>query len=304
MSKKSNLKHQAKKALSKQCRYGESKHEAKQKAKEIAKKTGERPEPVKGIFSTETYKSYDKSCNQFISFVLDKHGSEVRTYEDCRQFVPEFLQDQLNRGNSPWTIHLHGSALGCSYDCSLRDFDFEYPERSRSVIKRCRGITSSDYRYPEERYDTVKDVLKATGCRRTELLRLTPNHFRTNEDGHMEVLKEGKGGISRWCLVNPKYEDFMKDFLRTVEPYRINGEDRLFLKSELPRGSVHDLRADYASDLYKHFEEEGRGNGKMYHCRGDMVGKHYDKGILELVSYNLQHSRNNVVVSSYLWKMK
>lgn len=304
MSKKSNLIHQAKKSLTKQCHYGESKHEAKQKAKEEALRTGEKIEPIKGIYSTETYNSYSKSCKQFIGFVLENHGKEVKNYGDCKEFVPEFLQDQLNRGNSPWTIHLHGSALGCSYGCSLRDFDFEYPERSRSAIKRCRDINSSDYRYPQERYDLVKDVLRATGCRRAELLRLTKDSFRTTEDGHMEVLKDGKGGIQRWCLVDPKYQSFMEDFLKTVEPHRINGEDRLFLKAELPRGSIHDLRADYAASLYHYFEEEGKGNGNLYHCRGEMAGKHYDKGILELVSYNLQHTRNSVVVNHYLWKMK
>ena len=37
-------------------------------------------------------------------------------------------------------------------------------------------------------------------------------------------------------------------------------------------------------------------------AKTDEMIEEYDKGILQKVSYNLQHSRNNVVIS-YLWKM-
>ena len=103
--------------------------------------------------------------------------------------------------------------------------------------------------------------------------------------------------------MNPKYKDDLKEYLKTAETHSINGEDRLFLKAQLSQGSIHDLRADYAKDLYQYFENRGDvATGKIYHCRADMIGHSYDKGILQAVSYNLQHSRNNVVVSNYLWK--
>lgn len=77
----------------------------------------------------------------------------------------------------------------------------------------------------------------------------------------------------------------------------------MFLKAELPKGAIHDLRADYAKDLYAYFDSRGDvATGEIYHCKKDMIGHSYDKGILQAVSYNLQHSRNNVVVSNYLWK--
>ena len=41
MGKKSNIIHQAKKNLQKQCKYGQSKHKAKEQAREEAKRTGE-----------------------------------------------------------------------------------------------------------------------------------------------------------------------------------------------------------------------------------------------------------------------
>lgn len=305
MSKRSNLINQCKRSLSKQCCYGQSKHEAKINEKEAAKREGRPVQPVRGIFSTSTYNSYSKVSKQFIEYVLEEHRSEVKKLEDCRAFVSEYLEVQQEKGNSAWTLHLYGSALGSVFNCSKNDFGFTYPQRSRENIKRCRGINSSDYRYPEEKWNNALTMCKACGTRRNELLRLRKEDFKECSDGTLQVYKRGKGGIERWCLVNPKYTDFVKEFIRTAETHSIDGENRLFLKAEIPAGSIHDLRADYAKDLYQYFDERGDiANGKLYHCRGDMAGKHFDKGILFAVSYNLQHTRTNVVVSSYLWKMK
>lgn len=298
MGKKSNLIHQAHIQLNKQKKFGESKY----KAKKEAKSKGESAKTIRGIYSSTTYNSYMKVCKQFISYIIANHR-EVKKFADCKKYVPEFLHDKEVKGASAWTLSQYGSALASAYNCRKNDFDFDYPARSRADIKRCRGITSSDYRHPEERWDTAKMILKATGCRRTEALRLRKEDFREAEDGNLEVFKRGKGGIERWCLVNPNYTNEIKEYLKTAETHLVNGEDRLFLKAELPKGSIHDMRADYAKDLYEYFENRGDvATGKIYHCKKDMKGRSFDKGILAAVSYNLQHSRDNVVVSNYLWK--
>ena len=47
----------------------------------------------------------------------------------------------------------------------------------------------------------------------------------------------------------------------------------MVLKSKLPRGSIHDLRADYAKDLYAYFESRGDvETGEIYYCRKELVG--------------------------------
>ena len=149
-------------------------------------------------------------------------------------------------------------------------------------------------------------LLKATGCRRKEMLRLRKEDFREQvkdgqKTGNLEVYKRGKGGLERWCLVNPNYTQEVKDFLEHATTHKAAGEDRLIRKSDMPETEVHSYRADYARDLYDYFESQGYASGKMYHCRKEMAGVVYDKGLLEEVSYHLQHHRNNVVIS-YLWK--
>ena len=146
-------------------------------------------------------------------------------------------------------------------------------------------------------------MLKATGCRRKEILRLRKQDFREQIDssgkktGYLEVFKRGKGGIERWCLVNPKYTGFVKDFLKDAPTYLYSGEPRLFKKIEVPSNGIHSLRAVYAKNLYDFFAEQGYATGELYYCRKELVGVSYDKGILAKVSYNLQHSRNSVVVN-------
>ena len=48
------------------------------KEKEEAKRSGQKAEPIRGIYSTATYQSYSKLCKQFIDFVLKEHGNEVK----------------------------------------------------------------------------------------------------------------------------------------------------------------------------------------------------------------------------------
>lgn len=154
------------------------------------------------------------------------------------------------------------------------------------------------------------NLIKATGCRREEILRLRKEDFRKqtdrngNETGELEVLKRGKNGIKRWCIVNPSYREFVEEYISNHTTIPISGENRLFQKADIPSSMpVHDLRSDYACDLYRYFESKGYASGQIYHCRKELKGYHYDKGILSKVSFNLQHSRDNVVIV-YLWKMR
>ena len=63
------------------------------------------------------------------------------------------------------------------------------------------------------------------------------------------------------------------------------------------------LFRSYACDLYQYFLKNGYASGEIYHCRKELAGYFYDKGILKEVSYNLQHSRMDIVIT-YLWVMR
>lgn len=307
MSKKSNLTHEYKKRLKNQCKFGQSKDAAKKAAKEYAKEHNTAYEQPRGIYATKTLKDYDAACNYFLNYCLDKHRYEVKTWDDCRQFASEYIES-IKPKLSAWTIHLYATAIASSYDTKVKDLlpDTELPKRERKNIVRGRSLATKGLE-ADERYEKSITILKATGCRRKEALRLRKEDFREQLDkngkptGNLEVFKRGKNGLHRWCMVNPKYTDDVKNFLCHQPTFKVDGEDRLFRKNDIPKSEIHSYRADYARDLYDYYEKQGFATGNLYRCKKDMAGVVYDKGLLSKVSYDLQHGRNNVVIS-YLWK--
>lgn len=305
MSKKSVFIHQYKKALKSQLRLGQSKHDAKIKKREECRRENKPFEPIQGIYATSTLKTYDEICNRFVHFVLLHYKEEVKSYADCLPFAKEWLESKKDL--SAFTLHTYAAALASSFNVKTHDLGFTLPIRERKNIKRNRNddLTGN---YKTKRQRDAFTMLKATGCRRAEILRLRKEDFRKelditgNPTGNLEVYKRGKGGIKRWCLVNPSYTDFVTKFLETAKTYVHAEEERLFEKNDIPKNGVHSTRAIYACDLYLYFEKKGYATGKKYHCRKELAGISYDKGILAKVSFNLQHSRNNVVIN-YLWLM-
>lgn len=311
MSKKSRLIHECKTNLKKQTHYGQSKHKDKIQQKEECRKSNTPYQQPKGIYSSSTYTSYDDACRIFINWVLANHSKEVKSYMDCKKYAAEWLQTKEDEKLSAWTINMYGSALASSFGgLSKSELGYSFPARERKDVTRNRGNDLNKV-YPTKAKRDAVTMFKATGCRRQELLRLRMEDFRKqidengNDTGCLEVYKRGKGGIERWCLVNPKYTEFVSEYLKNATPnhYSKSKEARLFKKVNVPAEGVHGYRAVYAKDLYDYFEENGYASGEIYYCRKELVGVSYDKGILEKVSYNLQHSRNSIVIS-YLWAIQ
>ena len=308
MSRKTNIIHQFMKELKKECKFSESKHEAKQKAREEAKQNHENYKQVKGIYSTSTYKDYCESLRIFTNYIVKNH-SEVKDIEGCKKYIPEYIEHCREKGLSEWSIHKYSYALRSVFHCEIEDLNIVLGERRRADIVRCRDAEESPERN-NEKHKSMITFIKATGCRRAEVLRLRKEDFRErvdslgNKTGELEVFKQGKNGIKRWTIVNPNYADFVREFVANHSTINVAGEERLFRKADVPEKlPIHDLRSDYACDLYRYYEEQGYANGNLYHCRRELKGIHYDKGILCKVSYDLQHSRDNVVID-YLFKMR
>lgn len=309
MSKKGILTHGYKCALKSQTKFGESKHKAKVNAREECRKESKPYTTIHGIYSTTTLQNYDRVCNRFVKWIVENHKNEVKNYADCRKFAAEWLEEKESDGLSAWSLGLYGSALASSFGgISKNDLGYSFPSRERKNIVRNRNDDLTG-EYATARQRNAYTMLKATGCRRREILRLRKEDFRQQldkdgrETGFLEVYKRGKGGIERWCLVNPLYTDFVKEFLKDASTYDCAGEKRLFQKNDIPKNGIHSARSIYACDLYRHFKQHGYESGKIYHCRKELAGCSYDKGILDEVSYNLQHSRDNVVIT-YLWLMR
>lgn len=309
MSKKGTLIHGYKCALHEQTRFGESKHQAKIKAKEECRKENKPYTTIHGIYSTTTLSNYDKVCKRFVQWIVDNHRNEVKSYADCQKFAAEWLSAKEKEGLSAWSLNLYGSALASSFGgISKHDLGYSFPARERKKVVRNRNDNLTG-EYASKRQMNCFQMLSACGCRRSEILRLRKEDFRKQtgtdgkETGCLEVYKRGKGGIERWCLVNPRYTDFVVSFLQDANTYNHSGEERLFEKNDVPKYGIHSTRSIYGCDLYQYFLEHGYASGEIYYCRKELAGFSYDKGILDEVSYNLQHSRRDIAVT-YLWLMR
>lgn len=293
-------------ALQKQQRFGQSKHTDKKKLKAEAKKNGTPVNQIKGIYSTTTYKNYCDVVGRYINWIMENHRNDVNHYLDCQKYASEWLQAQEDKNLSAWSIRMYGAALACSFGgLSLNELNYNFPERKRADVHRNRFDNLEGVFRSKRQQDAYK-ILIATGCRRAEILRLRKEDFRKqldkcgNETGNLEVYKRGKGGVKRWCLVNPEYTDFVTEFLKTSNTFKIHNEDRLFMEQDITKKGIHSCRAIYACNLYDYYMEHGYASGELYHCRKELAGLSYDKAVLEKVSYDLQHSRANVVIN-YLW---
>src|SRR5688572_4407825 len=106
MAKRPSLKKQVVDMLNSLARFRESKYEAKQRAIEVQKAAGLKgwnPARVEGIYSIQTMKTYRKECIKFTDWVKQKYSS-TKWLHDARQFVPEYLQFRMQKGDSAWTI--------------------------------------------------------------------------------------------------------------------------------------------------------------------------------------------------------
>lgn len=297
MGKRSNFRHQYQNALKAQTRYGESKHQAKIDAREKAKEEGVKYEPVRGIFSRTTYNDYCEVCGQFADYVIKHHG-ECKNFYDSRKYVEEWLHMKQDKELSAWTLHKYGCALASAFNCQIKDFDFNFPQRERANVKRCRGENGSDYRNTNPRFDDIKDFIRGTGARRGGLIKLRTDDIRERSDGLYEVYLREKNGMERWSIVHPDYQEKVLKMFEDSKGYPVaNGEVRLFRTCDIPTGSIHDLRGEYAKNMYNFFEEHECGNGDLYHCRKELAGVSYDRQIMQLVSEQLGHHRLDVVVS-------
>lgn len=293
MGKKANFRREYNQMLSTQIHFGESKHLAKQKL--------EGNKQVRGIYSKTTLRTYQKACEQFSIFIRTHHP-EVKKFSQGKPYIEEWLES-LKDSHSAWTLATYASGVCSAYQMNKSDIDFDFPKRQRKDIIRSRHPLS--YHDSDPKYDDVILFCKATGARRIGAMRVRKTDIRQRKDGTYEVFFREKNQMEGWRQVLPQYQDQVLQLFNESPGYLTqNNELRLFRKNSFPN-ELHSYRASYAKELYLYYEGLGKyGTGETYHCRGDMAGINFDKGILKQVSEQLFHHRLDVVVSNYLYGFK
>lgn len=302
MGKKANFKREYTLMLESHNHIGQSKHAAKLEKLRQAKENNTPYQPVRGIYSSATMNTYKKACSQYSNF-LREHHPEVKKFADGKPYISEWLSS-LENDHSAWTLTTYAEGVCCAYSMSKSDIDFQFPKRKRENIERSRK-SSLSYKDSDQKYDDARLFCMATGARRCGIMRVRKDDIRQKEDGTYEVFFREKNRMSGWRQVLPEYQDEVLRIFKESPGYQTpNGEVRLFPKSAFP-DELHRYRGIYCCKLYQYYEQNRKyETGELYHCRGDMKGLTFDKGILTECSKQMFHSRLDVVVTNYLYHFK
>lgn len=229
--------------LSNRTAYGQSKHADKQELG-FGKSTYK-------IYSVSTYKTYLKECTAYAKWLKEEKGiNKIDDLNKTEQYAKEYLQKRLDDDKvSIYTVKMERSALGMLYE---KQIDMKLPARTPDQITRSRGETKNDkYISRDGKYKDVFTVCLATGGRRRDINKLTPNNF-TEVDGKLYVFfGKSKGGRDRLTPVLEKYE---QDVRNIIEQAKTDGRKKLF--NHIPKEiDVHGLRREYCQGLYDEIKD-------------------------------------------------
>lgn len=283
MAKRPSLVKQIKDILDKITRFGESKHEEKEKQKLEAKASGVKgwnPARVDGIYSVVTKQTYRRECIAFAEWAKKEFG--FKDIYDCKTCVAQYLTNKIDSGASAWSIQTIRSALRKLYQDHNLANEVKLPIRRKNEIKRSRGEKAMDKKFSPERNRDLVDFCKATGLRRHELKALKViDVYEKNGRWQVDV-HQGKGGRARSVTV-------LKEFQSRVEEIISNKAEDSQVFDKIPvRADIHSYRREFAAGYYKEL------SGKEFNP------KDKDKNAMEKVSNALGHNRLDVVTRNYL----
>lgn len=314
---KKSLKLQITETLTGKMAAGRSKHVDKQ-----IQATGEH------IYSYETLRGYIKQCCYFADYCKEHH--RARKLQDCRQYVDEFLQFNIEKGLSAYTIKLRAAALAKLYGCRSTDF-IQTPARKRADITRSRGERVRDRHFSEKNNADLINFCRGTGCRRNVLEKLTGADLITRADIDRTIIRlraktarsraeekllamlkdtikqfpdqdffiyhrRDKGGRDRISPIIGAHKQEIIDRMRATAP------DRKVWEHVSGNADIHGYRSNYATAIYNMYARplDTLERNQKYYCRRDLRGVIYDKFAMIKASKALGHNRKSVIAGHYL----
>lgn len=203
------------------------------------------------IYSWGSYKSYLRECCRFVKWCKECPvdpilGHKPRTLRECRIFAEKWVQSNIDRGLSAFSIRLELAALAKLYGCKSTDFDIEAPVRRRADIKRSRGPAARDKHFSLSENKDLITFCKCTGLRRSELEQIRGKDLIEHRGKLCLDIKHGtKGGRARISpIVGSEEEIEMVKRLCAKA-----GRDKIFPRPS-ENADIHSFRAVYATRIY------------------------------------------------------
>ena len=297
--KKGSLNHQINQRMQSLNCIGESRYIAKQEAKE---NLGYENNRTVGIHSYKTYEAYQSTCKQFTMWAKETNQG-LRNIEDVKeQHIKDFVRDRYEEGYSAHTYSKDLAALNKIFNTHITKAECGVANRSYKDITNNREMKEHHNHINYNNYSNEITMVQATGMRRSNVEKVTPNTFNYNSEGlptQIRLCDERKYGGSDWSEkggrdrvvdIPEQYQERVRDI---IQEHRDNGyADNKPLFEHIPdRLGTHRFRQEFAETVYKNYIEE---HGESSNYRG------YDRDAVAYTSQQLGHNRLDVVIYNYL----
>lgn len=274
--RRKNLKMLVNDALQSMCLFGVSRHVCKQEGTDS-----------QYIFSYNSYHTYQQQCHRYCTWLKEFHP-EVKTLEDAKLYVNEYLQHLIELDMSPYSIKTAASALGKLYQCKTTEW-IATPQRNRVNITRSRNRVKRDVHWNETANAQTVEFLSSVGLRRAEVMALRGT-WLIQQDGCWYIdlthTSATKGGRPRMVPVTGDVE-------LVVSMCKAAGEGKVFPRGISCHCDIHHYRAVFCQRVYDSVARDIKKlpRKERYCCRGDKASIVYDKAAMKQCALALGHNR-------------
>lgn len=249
------------------------------------------------IYSENTFLTYKRQSRYFADW-LEKRYPEVKTIEQARAYVDEYLLYLIEIGKSPSSIATTKAALVKVFQTDASAF-VETPERTRAGITRSRLDVKQDSHISNKTEERLSRFTSATGLRRAEMLKIEADDlFFKGGKAYLSVTKGTKGGKARIIEIVGLSPGDTKDIVEWIQ-----GQKGRLFPHITKHYDNHHYRAIYARRVYDKYarKEKDIPPNERYVMRKDRAGEVFDRLAMAVASKNLGHNRISVIAQSYLY---
>ncbi|MBQ8997212.1 MAG: site-specific integrase [Clostridium sp.] len=296
--------------------FGESRHQAKQEYEQMIGTKNANNRTV-GIHSYNTYDAYKSSLKSFSSWAKDENIKFKKLDDVKEEHIKDFIKDRYEEGYSAHTYSKDLAALNKVFNTHVTKEQCGVANRSYLNISNNREMKEHHNKINYNNYSNPIAVVQATGMRRSNVEKVTPNTFNYNENGLPTQIRlcderkyggdnwSEKGGRDRVVDIPEEHQERIKEI---IDEHRMNGyDDNKPLFEHIPsRLGTHRFRQEFAETSYNNYIEK-HGEGTLRVC--DVIEKSdsesttyrgYDVGALKYATEQLGHNRLDVIVYNYL----
>ena len=313
-NKRGSLNHQISERMKELNCIGESRYLAKQEARE---ELGYKNNRTVGIHSYKTYEAYQSTCKQFTLWAKETEQG-LRNIEDVKeQHIKDFVRDRYEEGYSAHTYSKDLAALNKVFNTHITKAECGVANRSYKDITNNREMKEHHNHINYNNYQKEITMEKATGMRRSNVEKVTPNTFNYNSEGLPTQIRlcderklggsdwSEKGGRDRVVDIPEQYQVPMKEI---IDYHREQGKmENTPLFEHIPsRLGTHRFRQEFAETTYNNYlEKHGEGTMQLRDAlessnSTNTTYRGYDVGALKYTTEQLGHNRLDVVVYNYL----